>query len=300
MVLLASGCGASIENARETPVAEALGIGIDRPCEISRAKGVTWQGFMHAQPSPQEELSRSFISGKKSRNGLPRLLRFEETTIRRLTNREDARGLSGGHNSKLLIKDGFVQPGFPPSVFALAYQRKDISYVGPLVVGQSPSEQELDLATEAARLEVMLSCTLWMFQKQGLLMKQAHTKRDFHYRQIYIRVGNTFLLTDILDDGALTLGFSGLAWDQLYSCAARIVSSGQGGIELRNQRVLENDQPGPFETAISEGAIDAVFEAVLFAPMQRPAAPNRVGGVFLVYAGDLILRAVFLSDELDG
>ena len=297
---MTAGCGGSIESTRETAVAEMLGLGIEKPCKISRREGRRLAGVYARTTAPSGRTEPFFLSGTKSRTGLPRSLRFEKTTIRRLASRDKEHGLSGGYNSRLLIKDSFAQSGSPPSVFTLAYERKSINYVGTLVIGQSPSAQELNLARSstfhgAVELHLMNSA------EKGIAEGTGGPYKALFSLQTNIQTGrSTFLLTDIAESGAQRIGFSGLVWDQLYLCCARIASSGQGAIELRGEQQLKDDTSGPFEVAIAEDAIDAVFEAVQFAPAQRPGAPNRIGGVFLIYVKDLILKAVFLSDVLEG
>ena len=298
-VLFLTGCGGVIQAVRETPAAEAIGLGPQMPCTVSRREARGLAGAYARTTLPTGRAQSFFVTGRGRSSDAPTRLHFTDTSIGRFSPTSDGSGLSGGLNSRLLPKDGFGStPPAPgaPRVFALGYQQGTISYVGTLVLGESPSTQELALASNRT-FKGQAQLHLTGQSTDGNTLTDGPYNASFSLSTNMLSGQSVFVLEGLNADAQAVLGFSSVTWRQLSSCGARLVSSGQGLLSIEPAaNTADSPFHGPLSTAISEGTLGAVFEGVQFAGQQRPAAPSYAGGVILIFAGDFVLRGVFLSD----
>ncbi len=230
------------------------------------------------------------VTGRESRASLPQTLDLGGTHLDRISGADvRERGLRGTNRSTLKLRPGFASGAKLPNVYDLGYREGEMDYAGVMVAGASPGAEEIPsggAASYSGRVVVGLGPAL-----SGGSSAQAEGRFT-----LTVGYGTQRAVLRIDLTGG-TLPFARLDWSNLYLCGTRLVSSGQGEVSVTD---ATGATAPPFGTASQPVPILSRFDVTLIAPVQRPAPPQGIGGVFLIQSDLGTLTGVFLSDQPGG
>lgn len=288
--LVLSSCG-PIDAFKSSSVGERLGLAPVEPCNVTKLEGKRLIGAYLRQVKATEGYDMFSITGVPRSSGLPRNLAFDDSKIRRLSlSGEDE--LTGSRRSNVTPREGFPKSDTLPGVYDMTYRADRIDYTGPLVVGTSAAGFEIP-TTGRALYSGTVQITLTNFLEDGSIetsQAQGSFSVDIGYGSGRARfVANSLEVSD----GA-ALPFESVTWSNLGVCGTRVISSGQGSVQVVSD---EGRTTSPFATGRSVAPARSNFESMQFASQERPAPPDAFGGIFSVESDIGTLSAVFLSDN---
>ncbi len=272
---------------------ERLGLGEDIPCDIDLYEQRRMAGAFLQSPVGTPGGVLQYVTGKPSKKPLPRKLVLEESKIKRLSPKEQDGDtvLEGSKKATAEPIAGMGEKDTLPQAYQLSYRAVKVDYKGPLVVGLSPTAQEIPQSGQAA-MSGPVKISFTSVDAQGA----STTTEATGTFQLLIGYGTgraAFSASDFTVDSGPDLPFAKISWSRLGICAPRIVSSGQGGTSFSSAdggRVALID-PG------TEPAAMMAFESSQFAASERPGPPGSVGGVFAIQGNAAAVVGVFLSND---
>lgn len=291
LVVLA-GCGV-VKKVQAIPVVERLGLGQDIPCDIDLYEQRRMAGAFLQSPVGTPGGALQYVTGRPSKAPLPRKLVLEESKIKRLSPQEQdgETVLKGSKKATAEPIAGMGEKDLLPQAYQLSYRAVKVDYKGPLVVGQSPTAQEIPQSGQAA-MSGPVKISFTSTDADGV----ASTTEATGTFRLVIGYGTgraAFSASDFTVDSGPALPFAKISWSRLGICAPRIVSSGQGGTSFTaadGRRVALID-PG------TDPAATMAFESSQFAASERPGPPGSVGGVFAIQGNAASVTGVFLSKD---
>ena len=292
LVLTLSGCGLA-KKVQSIPLVEKLGLGEEVPCDINlyQQRRMTGAYLQSAVGTPGG--TTQYVTGRASRVPLPRNLILEDGKIKRLSRREQdgETVLKGSKRAVAEPISGMGSGDALPQAYDLSYRLQKVDYKGPLVVGQSPTAQEMP-GSGQARMSGPVRITFTSTDTEG---STATTEATGVFTMLigYGTGRASFSASAFEVKSGPALPFARLSWSRLGLCAPRVVSSGQGGTSFFDSdggRVALLD-PG------TEPAALMAFESSQFAASDRPAPPGAVGGVFAIQGNAASITGVFLSEN---
>ncbi|WP_300056535.1 hypothetical protein [uncultured Roseobacter sp.] len=282
---LLAGCGA-VEAVQTSKTFELLGLAPDDPCVVTRREGKRLAGSYLRQASASEGSEVFFVTGKSSRQGLPRNLEFNDLTVRRI--RPTGEGpLEGARRSVATPIQGIGVSGALPAAYTLAYRAERIDYEGPVVVGPSPTGFEIPTTGQVVyEGDVQLTLTTATAEGTTETVQLAKFITEIGYGSQQARFS--------IDTSGAGLPFDGVQWSRLGICGTRVTSSGQGQVLFV---AADGSRTVPFQAGRDATPIRALLESSQFASEDRPGPPDSYGGTFVI-AGDIgTLTGVFIATQ---
>lgn len=289
LVVLA-GCGV-VKKVQSIPLVERLGLGVDVPCDINLYQQRRMAGAFLQSPVGTPGGTLQYVTGKPSKAPLPRRLVLEDSKIKRLssTTLDDETVLKGSRKAIAEPIAGLGKKDVLPQAYQLSYRAVRVDYKGPLVVGLSPTAQEIPQSGQAAMsgpVKIVFTST----DAEGTSTTTMATG-TFTLLIGYGTGRAAFSVQDFTVDDGPELPFAKMSWSRLGICAPRIVSSGQGGTSFQSS---DGGRVALIDPSTSPAATMA-FESSQFAADERPAPPGSVGGVFAIQGNTASITGVFLS-----
>ena len=283
-----SACEGVVDTIKDNETAQFLGLVLDQPCNLTRREGRRLAGAYLRQPVVAPlGFDTIFVTGRESRAGLPTSIVIDDKAVRWLHQADNADALVGTRRSIVRPRAGFAPEGSLPNVYSLAYGTGKINYTGPLVVGPGMAGFEIPTSgsqTFLGKIEVSL-----LTQAEDGTPRVSRSTGQFRIQAGYGAKRAQFRATGL----GFGLPFDTLEWSNLYQCGTRLVSSGEGIVTTKSS---EDIARVPFQDGRDPIPLISVFESSLFAPAERPAGPNAVGGVFVVQSDVGTITGVFLSE----
>lgn len=278
---LLSGCGA-VEAVQTSKTFELLGLAPDEPCVVTRREGKRLAGSYLRQPVAASGSDVFFVTGKTSRQGLPRNLDFNDQTVRRIRPTEEG-PLEGARRSVATPIQGLGIAGELPAAYTMTYRSERIDYEGPVVVGPSPTGFEIP-TTGQVIYEGDVQLTLTTSEAETVKLVKFTAEIGYGSQQARYSV----------DASGAGLPFDAVQWSRLGICGTRVTSSGQGQVLFVK---ADGTRAVPFQTGREVTPIRALLESSQFASDDRPGPPDSYGGTFVI-AGDIgTLTGVFIATQ---
>ena len=288
------GCEAvssAVGAARDTTVAEVLGLGPDLPCDVDRYEAKRMTGAYLRVVDGSLGGTTIAVTGRV-RGGtapLPRNLEVDDSKIRGISAGAD--GILGGRKrSSATPISALNVRGSLPLAYDLRYRADGVDYSGPLVVGIPPLQDDVPLLGQAVRAGSVRISYVSVMQDGTLQTTQAIG--DFAMQIGYGSGRAVFTASNFQVQSGPQLPFARMRWTRLGLCGARLVSTGQGVLTMYDAR---GGRVPVFGANADPTAGTLLFEASQFAAGETTNAPTDVGGVFAVQGDVSSVTAVFLS-----
>ncbi|GFE50691.1 hypothetical protein So717_24440 [Roseobacter cerasinus] len=280
---LLSGCGV-VEAVQTSKAFELVGLAPDEPCVVTAREGRRLAGAYLRQPVASGGGDVFFVTGKPSKAGVPKNLKFNDLTVRRVRPTEDGQ-LEGWRSSEAVPIPGLGSDGNLPAAYTLSYEADGISFAGPAVIGPSPAGFEIP-TTGRVIYEGTAQLTLTASAEAEKTVAQAKFIMDIGYGSQQAQLS--------IDASGAGLPFDGVTWSRLGICGTRIVSSGQGQVFFVQP---DGAREAPFQNGRETTPIRAVLESSQFARAERPGTPDSFGGTFIIAGDTGTLTGVFLATQ---
>lgn len=280
-----------MDTVKDSPTAQVLGLVLDQPCTLTPREGRRLSGaYLRSPVVAPLGFELLFVQGREGKTGLPRSFVIDGSAVRRLSDGVDDT-LTGSRRSRVTLVSGFAPKDSLPNVYTTAYRTDKIDYTGSAVVGASVAGFEIPTSGAqifSGRIEVTLTA-----QSDDGTPTSQRAIGTFELAAGYGAKRAQFTAKDL----GGSLPFDTLSWSNLYQCGTRLLSSGEGRVTIKSG----TDVPTvPFQTGRDPVALNAIFESSLFAPEERPALPEKAGGIFIVQSDVGTITGVFLSDAVGG
>ncbi|SFR39669.1 hypothetical protein SAMN04488005_1396 [Yoonia tamlensis] len=280
-----------VDAARDTTVAEVIGLGPDLPCDVDRFEARRMAGSYLRTANGTAGGTILAVSGRV-RGGdapLPRNLAVDDRKIRGLSADEQG-DLSGRKQSHATPIAALNSRDSLPLAYQLGYRADGVDYGGPLVVGIPPLQDNIPASGQA--LHAGAVALTYTFVDDDGSAQTTQAIGDFAMRLGFGSGRAIFSIDNLQIESGPTLPFARLRWTRLGLCGARVVSSGQGVVSMYDHAGGRIPTFGP-NADPSAGVL--VFQATQFAASETTLGPTELGGVFAIQGDASSLTAVFLS-----
>ena len=290
MVLGLAACTALVDRLKATPVGRITAQTPDQACDAPEQNDKRLTGaFLRNSAAAGENYVPMLIRGRESRVSIAPDLNINDLTQVREVEDSPVTIYQNIEGAGATLRPGFGAADTLPNVYDLNYASGDIGLAGPVVAG--PGAFFFEIPSSGATIfagKIALEVTT---RDEAGAVQTVKTEGRFAMQAGYGSGSGTLTASAFEAD----LPFDTLSWSKLHLCGTRFISSGAGIVSVR-----KDDGPAlqPFKADRDPATFRALFESALFAPVERPAPPVSLGGVFVIQSDNGTMTAVFLSDPV--